>query len=909
MHDGFRLGRPSDWILPPGCAMSLNIAINPQSESRISWPGKSIAAAHPAILARCGLMFSAISILVLAEVASAQTVSLDNVPPIALTTSISVPALSLSPATGNVTVRSAAGTYSQCLATGAAGVADKSGLAGNTQLQFNANVIPLASSVPVTYLNRTVANGRRVLNMRVAQPLLCADFATTPGVGVNPVAWQFVDPNFDSSGLLFGGISQMDYFTNGAANSRLRINADSRLACCIMLPAANASCFQGPNGAAPEQKSAANVAVAARTARGQSGDLQVSVSGPSTVAPGAAFNYTIGVSNIGATAVSGARVRDWYPKSNGGFPAVLGNGSWNCTATAGANCGTSAGTGNLALNAVSLNPGASVTVSVSRPLGASTPIGTQFSVSAAAFAPPVDAEAILSNNQSALSATAGGAPLITAFSASSTNVFPSSTITLNWNSSNTTSCSPSQGSGTVWSVLGTLAPSGSQSFTAPGGPGTLIFQLNCTNGSTSTSATVQVNVIPAAPAPVISAFFPSSPTVVAGSTIILNWATSNATSCSPALGGSTSWSGAGTLSTNGTRNLNAPSTATSITFQLTCLSNGQATTATTIVTVTAPSTPVIHWFYPSLATVIVGAPITLNWSSNNASACTATQGPGTAWTTPPSPAVVGLRTFNAPATVGSITFQLNCSNGGAPVSATTQVNVIANTTPTANLMIPVTSIASCDPLLTASTSTPISWSSTNAAYCVASEVLPVRTNWTLISCLGDGGCPETTDRRKLRPNQSGDQLIIRNNNAGSVATLRLTCYNSVSGASATSERQLTLVTGTPNECPLNMSYVPSPTTTGPAPLPDGSYQVQASISNPQGLPLSASVLQQGQYGDVTVEIVGDTVNVRYYPRVGDFPEAGVVNESIQVLIGNGGNGVPVTYIFQLDPVLFSSGFE
>ncbi len=85
-------------------------------------------------------------------------------------------------------------------------------------------------------------------------------------------------------------------------------------------------------------------------------------------------------------------------------------------------------------------------------------------------------------------------PVINNFFPTSSTVTPGATITLNWSSSNTTSCTPAQGSGTIWSSFGTLPASGSQSFNAPGSDGPITFQLNCSNGSTTVSSTTQVTV-------------------------------------------------------------------------------------------------------------------------------------------------------------------------------------------------------------------------------------------------------------------------------------------------------------------------------------------------------------------------------------------------------------------------------
>jgi hypothetical protein len=84
-------------------------------------------------------------------------------------------------------------------------------------------------------------------------------------------------------------------------------------------------------------------------------------------------------------------------------------------------------------------------------------------------------------------------PTITSFSPSSSVVTPGGNITLNWTSTNTTSCNGTQGGSTIWSSLGTLPTSGSQNLTAPNS-GTVTFQLNCTNGTQTVSSTTQVTV-------------------------------------------------------------------------------------------------------------------------------------------------------------------------------------------------------------------------------------------------------------------------------------------------------------------------------------------------------------------------------------------------------------------------------
>jgi len=281
-------------------------------------------------------------------------------------------------------------------------LAEKSILAGSTGLSINGTGrIELVTSQPIDYLNPL--GGQRILNLRVAQPLLCVDIGGT--ASSSRVALRYFDPNGDSSGLLFGGITNYDYVTNGFSPSLFKVTAGPQLACCVMAPASNASCFQGTNGGVIFEGFFANGFEAG--AGGSAPNLAVSINGPNTVAQGANFAYTVNVANIGSVAVSNVRVRDWFPKAAGGYPAPLSTGSWTCAASIGASCGVS-GTfnGNIGVDGVSLNVGSNVSFAVNRTMNAGAANGSSFSVSAAAFAPstPIP-ETVLGNNQSALTAT------------------------------------------------------------------------------------------------------------------------------------------------------------------------------------------------------------------------------------------------------------------------------------------------------------------------------------------------------------------------------------------------------------------------------------------------------------------------------------------------------------------------
>lgn len=97
-------------------------------------------------------------------------------------------------------------------------------------------------------------------------------------------------------------------------------------------------------------------------------------------------------------------------------------------------------------------------------------------------------------NYAQCAVVAGQPPTINSFAPNTSQVVVSSSLTLFWVSSNTIACSPTLGLGTVWSSLGTLPSSGSQNLVAPATAGTVVFQLNCTNGTQTASATTSVLV-------------------------------------------------------------------------------------------------------------------------------------------------------------------------------------------------------------------------------------------------------------------------------------------------------------------------------------------------------------------------------------------------------------------------------
>ncbi len=84
---------------------------------------------------------------------------------------------------------------------------------------------------------------------------------------------------------------------------------------------------------------------------------------PATLVPGQSMTYTITVTNLGPSAVTGATVADT-------LPAVISGAAWTCAASTGASCPAGA-SGNISTSAVNLPPGGTATFTVTGTLSAS----------------------------------------------------------------------------------------------------------------------------------------------------------------------------------------------------------------------------------------------------------------------------------------------------------------------------------------------------------------------------------------------------------------------------------------------------------------------------------------------------------------------------------------------------------
>ena len=166
----------------------------------------------------------------------------------------------------------------------------------------------------------------------------------------------------------------------------------------------------------------------------------------------------------------------------------------------------------------------------------------------------------------------GSAPTITSFSADPESINSGSSSMLSWATSGATSIAITPGTFTSTSVSGSTSVSPTATTT---------YTLTATNaaGSVTSTQTVTVNT---ASIPTISSFAANPTSINPGSSSMLSWATSGATSIAITPGTFTSTSASGSTSVS--------PTATT-TYTLTATNATGSTTSTAIVTVTAPGGP------------------------------------------------------------------------------------------------------------------------------------------------------------------------------------------------------------------------------------------------------------------------------------------------------------------------------
>jgi len=250
-----------------------------------------------------------------------------------------------------------------------------------------------------------------------------------------------------------------------------------------------------------------------------------------------------------------------------------------------------------------------------------------------------------------ISVGAPATPSVT-LSANPTTVAFNGSTTLSWTSSNVDSC-VSSGS---WS--GNKDISGSQSRNSLTSEKTYTLTCSGANGTASDSVTITVGASSATPTVNLSASLLNVP--YDGSTT-LNWSSNNVTSCTA----SGDWSGS--KATSGSQIISALTTNSN--FGLTCSGAGGSANDSVSIILAVPTITVNLSASPS--SVVYGGSTTLNWSSSNASSCTASGDWSGDKGTSDSQVMNSL--------VANSTFNLSCTGPGGTVTRSLLVAVYSGT--------------------------------------------------------------------------------------------------------------------------------------------------------------------------------------------------------------------------------------
>lgn len=232
-----------------------------------------------------------------------------------------------------------------------------------------------------------------------------------------------------------------------------------------------------------------------------------------------------------------------------------------------------------------------------------------------------------------------------AISANPTSILDGQSSTLNWTSSNATSCTASDAWSNSKPLSGTKSVSPKHNST---------YTLTCSGpgGSATCSASVAVTSNPA-PTCSISA----NPTsILIGQSSLLTWTSSNTTTCVA----SNAWSGTKSIS-----GIESVSPSNDSTYSLTCSGPGGSVTCSTSVDVNSNPAPNCS-IDANPTTISKNEHSTLDWTSNNANYCVASND----WS--------GTKSISGTQSVSpdyDSTYTLTCYNSSASASCTTHVYV------------------------------------------------------------------------------------------------------------------------------------------------------------------------------------------------------------------------------------------
>ena len=238
---------------------------------------------------------------------------------------------------------------------------------------------------------------RRVMQLRVADPVLCADFNTVQSDSV--VRLRLVDPNRmilggDERGFrglvpLFNDTGGIRYIIDPAdPNKRiLKVSTQPTLKCAVFpgggLPTVQPEAFS--TGAPEAFGDFADGFEAVGT------DLKTTISLPAQTLVNGVTEYTVRVDNSGPGTARNVQVRDFFINP---IPGQL-NGTWTCATQGGATCSEPSGDNYIYQSGATLPSGSALVFTLRRVLRNAE--GT-FRVQAAAFSQPSENEANNADN-------------------------------------------------------------------------------------------------------------------------------------------------------------------------------------------------------------------------------------------------------------------------------------------------------------------------------------------------------------------------------------------------------------------------------------------------------------------------------------------------------------------------------
>lgn len=263
---------------------------------------------------------------------------------------------------------------------------------------------------------------RRLLQVRLADPMLCAEFANSQADST--VRFRLVDPNQliqgnDQRG--FRGLQPLVSDTGGirlraagpnpdaidVGKNLLRLSTQSFLPCYVFPGGALANVQ--PQGASGESNRAPDggdliFTNSFETALAAGIELVTTISVPTSARGGDPVAYVVRVDNVGQVGATGVQVRDFFMKPVAGSANPgLTDGNWTCATTGTAECSEGSGTGYIYQSNATIPSGASLIFATNKTLSNTTPptVGSRFRIQAAAFSRPTDNEPNRANNAAA----------------------------------------------------------------------------------------------------------------------------------------------------------------------------------------------------------------------------------------------------------------------------------------------------------------------------------------------------------------------------------------------------------------------------------------------------------------------------------------------------------------------------